>query len=269
MLRPYPQFTAVTAGDISYGASTYHSLQLKVERRFGTGFSLLAAYTFSKLLDDVGATTTGFPGEAFGSDNIQDYNNRRNERSVASYDTPHNLAINSVYELPFGPNKRFANQSRILGLIVGGWQLNGIATFRSGVPLSVSTAVNNLFNYGGTQRPNSNGQDPTNSGPISQRITNYFNLSDFSPPGPYTFGNTPRLLPYLRAPGAANLDFSVFKNIPIHERVHLQFRAESFNTLNHPEFGIPNTTIGAATAGVISAQNNPPRDIQFALKLIY
>jgi outer membrane receptor protein involved in Fe transport len=269
LLRPYPQFTAVTAGDISYGASTYHSLQVKVERRFGSGFSLLAAYTFSKLLDDVGATTTGFPGEAFGSDNIQDYNNRRNERSVASYDTPQSLAINSVYELPFGPHKRFANRSRLLGAIVGGWQLNGITTFRSGVPLSVSTAVNNLFNYGGTQRPNSNGQDPTNSGPISHRLNSYFNLSDFSPPGPYTFGNTPRLLPYLRAPGAANVDFSVFKNIPIRERVHLQFRAESFNTLNHPEFGIPNTAIGAATAGVISAQNNPPRDIQFALKLIY
>ena len=97
----------------------------------------------------------------------------------------------------------------------------------------------------------------------------YFNLSAFSQPGPYTFGNTPRLLAYLRAPGPANIDFSVFKNIPIHERIHLQFRAESFNSLNHPEFGIPNTAIGAATAGVISAQNNLPRDIQFALKLIY
>ena len=269
LLRPYPQFTAVTAGDISYGASTYHSLQLKVERRFGSGFSLLIAYTFSKLLDDVGATTTGFPGEAFGSDNIQDYQNRRNERSVASFDTPHNLAINSVYELPFGPHKKFASQSRLLGAIIGGWQLNGIGTFRSGTPLGVSTAVNNLFNYGGTQRPNWNGQDPNNSGAISQRLRQYFNLSAFGPPGPYTFGNTPRLLAYLRAPGPANIDFSVFKNIPIHERIHLQFRAESFNSFNHPEFGIPNTAIGAATAGVISAQNNLPRDIQFALKLIY
>ena len=247
LLRPYPQFTAVTAGDISYGASTYHSLQLKVERRFGSGFNLLMAYTFSKLLDDVGATTTGFPGEAFGSDNIQDYLNRRNERSVASFDTPHSLAINSVYELPFGPHKRFANQSRVLGAVVGGWQLNGIGTFRSGTPLGLSTAVNNLFNYGGVQRPNSNGQDPNIEGAISQRLRQYFDLAAFSSPGPYTFGNTARLLSNLRAPGPANIDFSVFKNIPIHERIHLQFRAESFNSFNHPEFGIPNTAIGAAT----------------------
>jgi hypothetical protein len=123
-----------------------------------------------------------FREEAFGGDNIRDYLNRRNERSVASFDTPHNLAINSVYELPFGLRKKFANQSRILGAVVGGWQLNGIGTFEA-TPLGVSTAVNNLFNYGGVQRPNSNGQDPSIQGPHLPAAETVFQPFCFHPAG--------------------------------------------------------------------------------------
>ena len=65
------------------------------------------------------------------------------------------------------------------------------------------------------------------------------------------------------------MDLSLVKNIPIHEQIHLQFRAESFNTLNHPQFDLPNTTIGTSSAGVISDQQNKPRDLQFALKIIF
>ena len=91
----------------------------------------------------------------------------------------------------------------------------------------------------------------------------------FTNPAPFTFGNTARVLSYLRGPGLSNLDFSLFKNFPVAEKVKLQFRAEVFNSFNHPNFGFPNTSIGSATAGVISSQVNLPRDIQFALKLIY
>ncbi len=269
LLRPYPQFSGVTIGNTSYGASTYHALQMKVERRFSSGFSFLFSYTLSKLMDDVAATTTGFPGEPFGGDSIQDFNNRRNERSLASYDAPHWVAINTVYELPFGKGKPFLAQAGPVRAILGNWQVNGIATFRSGVPLSLAMASNTLFNFGGAQRPDQTDRSGALSGKISTRVSRYFDPLAFRAPAPYTFGNTARFIGTLRAPGAADLDFSVFKNIPIKERLSVQLRVESFNLFNHPEFGPPNTSIGAATAGVISSQANSPRDVQIALKVIF
>jgi hypothetical protein len=270
LLRPYPQFDGVTAGNNSYGASTYHALQAKVERRFARGFSVLASYTFSKLLDDVLPTVgSGFPGEAFSAGALSDQYNRRNERAVASFDAPHYLTINTVWELPFGRNRALLNQGGPLAWVFGGWQLNGIAIFQSGAPLGFSTSSNTLRNNGGPQRPNWNGQTPTVEGPISDRLSRYFDTAVFSTPAPYAYGNLPRLFALVRGPGPANLDFSVFKNIPVTERFKLQFRAEAFNVLNHPLFGLPNTAIGAPAAGVISSQVNTPRDIQLALKLLF
>jgi hypothetical protein len=153
--------------------------------------------------------------------------------------------------------------------LLGGWQLNGIATFQSGVPLQLSVASNTLNNYGGGQRPNWTGQNPSLSGPVSQRLNHYFDTSQFTLPAPYTYGNSARLLSALRAPGVGNLDLSIFKNFVLRERLKLQFRVESFNTLNHPQFSPPNTTIGSSSAGVISTQANLPRDLQLALKLLF
>jgi len=159
--------------------------------------------------------------------------------------------------------------SGVLSHIAGGWQINGIATFQSGVPLQLTTATNTLNNYGGTQRPNWTGIDPRGQGRIEDRLNQYFDTSQFSLPAPYTYGNVARLLSILRAPGLANLDVSLFKNFRIYESVRLQFRVESFNTMNHPQFSLPNTAIGSSSAGVISTQANLPRDIQFALKLLF
>jgi hypothetical protein len=270
LLRPYPQFNTVTIGNTSYGASTYHSLQLKVERRFARGFSLLIAYTLSKLMDDVAATTTGFPGEFFAGDSLQNVHYRRNERSVASYDAPHYLAFNGVWELPFGKGKTWLTDAGVVRTVLGNWQVNGISTFRSGVPLSLTTAANTLFNFGGAQRPNwFDGNTGELGGRIASRVTRYFDPLVYSAPAPYTYGNVPRFMSALRGPGISNWDVSLFKNIPIRERAMLQFRAETFNIANRAEFGLPNTQIGSAAAGVITSQANSPRDIQLALKLIF
>lgn len=104
---------------------------------------------------------------------------------------------------------------------------------------------------------------------MSSRIYQYFNPSVFSQPAPYNFGNVARELAILRSPGLADLDLSLFKNFALGERLKLQFRAESFNLLNQPQFGPPNTSIGTSSAGVISAVNNAPRNIQMALKLLF
>ena len=270
LLLPHPQFTSVTAGNSSYGASTYHSAQVMVERRFTAGFSLQASYTFSKLLDDLpSATTTGFPGDNFSGGGFQDANNRQKERAVAPYDMPQDLTVNAVWEMPWGRGRRYWKDRGVLTAVLGNWQLNGITTFHTGVPLGLNTATNTLNDNGGAQRPNWTGANPNGSGPIADRLNQYFNTSAFSLPAPYTFGNTARLLSNLRGPGAANVDLSLGKNIRIGEPLVLQFRFETFNAFNRPQFGLPGTAIGSPTAGVISTQANTPRDIQFALKLLF
>jgi hypothetical protein len=277
LLRPYPQFQGITAESNSYGNSIYHSLQVKVERRFSHGFGLLLSYTYSKLIDDVlpSDTFSGFPGENFSAGYIQDSTNRRADRSVASFDTPNYLTINGNWVLPVGKGQAFLNHGGIANAILGGWQLNGIFNMHSGAPLGLTTETNNLYNYGAygyasnVQRPNYIGGNVYTPGSISSRVNDYFNTAAFADPAPFTYGNTGRLLPYLRGPGLVQLDMSLFKEIPIHERLHLQFRAEVFNLLNHVQFDNPNTVIGSPQAGVISDQVNSPRDIQLALKLLF
>jgi hypothetical protein len=277
LLRPYPQFQGVTAESNSYGDSIYHSLQVKMERRFAHGFGMLLSYTYSKLIDDVLPSDTyeGFPGETFSPGYIQDSNNRRADRAVASYDTPNYLTINGNWDLPIGKGQSFLNRGGIVNALLGGWQLNGIFNLHSGAPLGLTTQTNTLYNYGvysyasNVERPNYIGGPIYTSGSISSRVHDYFDVNSFATPAPFTYGNTGRLLPYLRGPGEVDLDMSLFKEIPIHERMHLQFRAEVFNLLNHPQFDNPNTVIGSPQAGVISDQVNSPRDIQLALKLLF
>lgn len=270
LLLPYPQFTGVTLGDGSYyGASSYNSLQLKVERRFNNGFSILGSYTWSKLMDNVGATTTGFPGGNFAGGNVQDWDNLRAEWSLATFDTPNYLAINGIFDLPFGKGRKWANHNTFANYLIGGWQLNGIGTALSGTPQQVSVAANTLFNYGGTQRANWNGKNPSLHGKVSKRLNKYFDPSVFSAPAAFTYGNSPRTLGDLRAPGVARLDLSGVKNTQIVEGWTLQFRAEAFNIFNHPQFGPPDTTLGDGRTGSISFQANDPRELQFALKLLF
>ena len=270
LLRPFPQFTGVTLGNSSFfGASAYNALQVKVVRRFANGFSLLASYTWSKLMDNIPASETGFPGGSFGGTGIQDWDNLRAEWAVASFDTPQYFAFNGIYELPFGKGKRFVNSNRVANLFVGGWQLNGITSLISGTPQEVFTASNTLFNYGGSQRANWNGQNPSLSGKISKRLNEYFDVSDFSQPAPFTYGNSPRMLGNLRSPGFIDTDLSGIKKFPIYERITAEFRAEAFNLFNHPTFGPPDTTLGDGTTGIINSQVNLPRQIQIALKILW
>jgi len=176
--------------------------------------------------------------------------------------------ISYVYELPFGPGKRYLNAGGAVGKIVGGWQVNGITTFRTGEPLQISGGNTSALDAG-TQRPNWNGQNPTLSGSITGRLNHYFNTSDFAFNPLYSFGNAPRVMPDLYGPGTDNWSISVFKNTQLSERFKLQFRAESFNVFNRVQFGNPATNITLSTFGVISTQANLARDVQLALKLMF
>ncbi|MEX2264626.1 MAG: TonB-dependent receptor [Bryobacteraceae bacterium] len=278
LLRPYPQFNIIALEKASIGSSVYHSMQVRVDRRFRNGLSFLGAYTWSKLIDDVSTSGTGLtPPYAY----IQNWHDRGAERGLATYDVAHRLVLSGTFEFPVGKGRALGGQmNRAMDAVVGGWQVNGIATFSSGIPLVLLNSVNTSNSLGqligagapvnGTQRPNNTGGSAARSGPIADRLAEYFTKSVFSQPAPFTHGNTGRTLPDVRQPRNSNLDLSLFKNFRLHERgIILQVRAEAFNFTNTPIFGAPGTAFGAPTFGVINSQGNTPRQIQLGLRLAF
>ena len=135
-------------------------------------------------------------------------------------------------------------------------------------PQEVFVAANTLYNNGGTQRANWNGKNPTLHGPIPKRLSQYFDVSAFSEPAPFTYGNSPRMLSDLRAPRFVDTDLSGIKMIPIHDRIKAEFRAEAFNILNRLNANNPTATLNSASFGkILSAAD--PRIMQFALKYVF
>ena len=112
-------------------------------------------------------------------------------------------------------------------------------------------------------------EKPNLDGEVTSRLLRYFDTSAFSFNAPFTFGNAPRIMPNLRSPGILNFDLSVFKNTRVNERMQVQFRAEAFNAFNRVQFGVPNTSINSAAFGVITSQQNSPRNLQLALRLLF
>jgi hypothetical protein len=160
------------------------------------------------------------------------------------------------------------NWSRPLDLVAGGWQVNGITTFQSGTPISIS-ASNTAGLFNNHTRANNNGKSAKLTGPVDQRLNRYFDTTVFSQPAPFTFGNAPARVSDVRVDGIRNFDLSLFKDFVLKERLKLQFRSEFLNSFNTPRFGGPNTTVTSSSFGVISSQANAPRQIQFGLKLLW
>ncbi len=257
LLRPFPHFDTVTSSAATWATSQYHSLQAKVEKRFSKGFTVLGSYTYSKLMD---LATGQFSGEPLGGGAIQNWNNLAADWAVSSLDQTHRLVLNTVYELPFLRSGR-----DLVSQIFGGWDLGVIASAFSGGPLGITAATNNTFSQGGGQRPDWNGKSPRLDNPTPDK---WFDTSVFTAAAPYRFGNAPRTFGGSRADGTAQIDLSLMKNASITEKMRLQFRAEFFNLTNTPRFGPPNISFGNPQFGVVSAQGNQPRIIQFALKIV-
>jgi len=266
LLRPYPQYTGINAFRVPYGFSIYHGGTLKADKRFSNGLSFLAAYTWSKLIDDV-STTVSFLGQSSAR---QDAYNRAAERAIGSQDIAHRFVSSFVYDLPFGHGKRFGKDWHpVANWVIGGWQFNGIATFQSGVPIIINQGANTVGLFNPSQRPTWNGSDANLEGSKADKLAQWFNRAAFSLTPAFTFGNTPRVMPNLRMDGEKNFDLSLFKNNYFHEgKWNVQFRAEFFNAFNRVRFAGPNGTVDNSAFGTVSGQGNGPRQIQFALKLI-
>jgi hypothetical protein len=265
LLRPYPQFDGLFQTWTSLGHSSYHALQAKMRKRYRGGLEFLAAYTWSKMLDNnSGAFSGGNQAPAFTDNNRRDL-----DKSYSSFDIPHHLVASFVYDLPFGAGRRLLNYKGAVNALTGGWHVSGIATYASGAPISIGSTSNTTGSYGGNPRPNRTGVSSRTPGRPVDRIDNYLNPAAFTFSVPFTFGNAGRFLPENRGPGRRNWDMAIAKSFPISERLHLDFRAAAFNLLNHANFlgpyG-PATIFGQSAFGTISAAE-PARAMQLALKL--
>jgi len=266
LLRPYPQFGNVRSFDDD-GTSEYNSAQAKIEKRFTRGYTVLAAYTWSKFTERVFKLNPSDSG----------YENRLSE-----FDVPHRVALSGIWEVPFGNGRRWASgASGISNALIGGWSLQAIGQFQSGRPISFHDR-NAYFNgdlgalksdySGDSNQPvfdisgfyfhdaavQTNGVDDPTKQRADSRIRLANNVRYF-----------PSRIPGLRGQGLNLWDISIVKQVPINGRVRAQFNVEFLNAFNHPVFNNPGTDPTAADFGKVTSQNNLPRDIQLAAKIVF
>jgi hypothetical protein len=246
-----------------FQSAYYDGFQGQLNRRWRNNSLIGVVYTFSKAINY--------------QDN--DANPRipwtgawHRNKGLASYDRPHNFQMYGVWDLPFGKGQRWVNNS-FLSKLVGGWQINGIMSIMSGTPFYVVQGNAANLNAGGS------GQVPDQINPIVAILGGigvgnpYFDRSAYQivniPSGqPQRFGSAGRN--NLRGPRFFNVDFGVFRNFQLTERFGLQFRAESFNVLNHPNFGNPNGDISSNNFGFITGTTGTgERNWRFALRLSF
>lgn len=246
------------------GFSNYHAMDVKLEHR-GKDLALLAVYTWSKGMDTESATA-GVSGDAAGWSGVMNYHDPRADCARSSYDVGQRLALSFVYSLPIGRGKAvLSNASTLANAVLGGWQVNGIGNFQGGFPFTITAAdlgfVNNAFG----QRANLAG-NPHPSG-FHESIERWFDKAAFAQPAQGAFGNTSRNV--IRGPGVNTWNLSLFKSFKLSERATLQFRLESFNAFNHPEFGFPDSHVNSAIFGTISTLNSqiPARRNQIAVRI--
>jgi hypothetical protein len=277
---PRPLAGAALEGDIqlleNLGVSNYHSLQLRFEKRFSGGLSLLSSYTWGKALtNSVDHLSTSGQGNGVDVGVFREPQNgfdRTSEYGLAEFDVQHRWVSSAVWELPFGRGRKYgSSMNRGADLLVGGWEFAPIFTWQGGLGLTVTQP--GLLNLGGERRsrPNrlGNGDLPGDQRTVDRYLDPAaFSILQVNPALPgfvpnQAFGNSG--VGIVRGPGLVNFDFNLSKNFRITERQTLQFRAEFFNAFNHANFSVPGVNLDASF-GQITATATEPRIIQFALK---
>jgi hypothetical protein len=278
LLLPFPQFDDVHEAEGNNRDSIYHSMQLRVQRRFAAGAQVLATYTVSKLIGNTSSEINWLEASPVAWNDANAYD-LRNERSLDAFDVPQRLVIGSVLDLPVGRGKRFLhNASGITNALIGGWGFDTIITFQSGFPVIIAGCPGALSNSGiinaGCARATRTGPSHLTSGSLDDRLAHWFDTSVFTAGSPtdYGFGNDSRTQPNIRYDGVKNFDIAIFKNTKFGPdgRIGAEFRAEFFNTFNRVQFNVPNTNCcGGASFGQVTSQYNLPRVVQFALRMTF
>jgi hypothetical protein len=267
LLRAMPHFDGANVGtaEPAIGDSSYNALQFKWDKRFSDGLSLLAHYTWAKMIDNA-SHASGNVSWLGGSSSIQNIFDLDSERSLSTHDVAHRLVLTGVWQLPFGRDRKWGSAwNRIADGILGGWDVSGLFSRQSGMPLAVTLSGGNIWN--GTQRPNLIG-DPSTSGPITDRLNNYFNADAFSRPATDVPGTAPRTLGY-RGPSIQIFDAALMKNVNVGAGRRVEVRIEAQNVLNHPIFSDPvdaATQFGSTQFGQITSTKIGPRQMMLGFK---
>jgi hypothetical protein len=255
LLVPYPQYSGVSQIRASVGDSVYHGFTLRAERSFSHGLLFQASYTAAKLIDNVNERFLG------GTNYVNPYDLNLS-RAISAQDVSQRFVANYVYELPFGHGKQFLSHG-IGSWILGNWQTSGIFSMQTGTPISIGASCTFPGAGGLGCYPDRLKDGNLASG---QSMAQWFDTTAYANPAPYSFGSGSRTEPDLRNPGAISFDSVMSRWQPIRERMRLQFRAELYNILNHPNLGAPSTSITSSTYGQITAKNGN-RTVTMALRL--
>ena len=263
---PFPAYGPITYNETA-ASSTYHALVVRGERRFREGLSFLASYTLSKSLDDGSSIAGSVASRATteGGARPQNSHDRSADRSLSDFDSRHRLVLSQIWEIPLGQGRRFlTDTSPLVNALLGGWQLTGIVTFQSArpfTPLLIGTSDSNTDNGEGSgiDRPNLIG-NPHLANPDPAQ---WVNRAAFERPQG-TFGDAGRNI--LKGPGYQSWDLGLSKQWEFSETSLLQFRAEFFNLLNHPNFDLPVSDWNSQDFGRVQSAGDS-RQIQFGLRL--
>jgi hypothetical protein len=270
--RPYPAFGQVSWRGNSDN-SNYQALSVSLRRSFSHGVLLAANYQWSHEIDD-GSDGSG-DGDSLVAQNVAC---QPCERASGIWDVRHVFNANAVYQLPFGPGKRFLNQPGIWRALAGSWELTSVAMAHTGFPVNVTVDRSSSDVPDGNttdQRPNLvPGVSLTPPG--GSKAAQWINPAAFAVPAPGTFGDAPRDV--ARGPGTWQVDLAAVKHFPLDEHTRLEFRAECFNLFNHPQYGQPQSDFSEGPGvfgGIISTLNTgpvgtgTPRQMQFALRFSF
>jgi hypothetical protein len=262
--RPLIAITDASVKQIGNWNMTYYDgLSSRLEKRFSSGVSFLSTFTWGHSIDLQNPALDLCDGCGSG-DTIQNNYARALNRASSDNDVRMRFVLAGSFELPFGHNKPYLSSSHMGSALLGGWRVVPIYQAQTGLPFTPGLSFD-AANAGTTTRPNT----LCNATLANPSIQRWFNTSCFVAGPSYTFGNTGRDV--LRAPGLNNLDLSLQRDfrLPLEHATILTFRAEAFNTVNHPQFATPGATVGSATYGLITATSTNNRQLQFAIHIAF
>jgi len=255
-LGPYPQYSYIFNNFEAKGTAYYQSAQIELEKRFTNGLSFLAGYTLSHQMDN---TSSGF--SSFANGGINKYN-QKPEWAVSNADEPQTLKVSGTYELPIGPGKKFLNNRRLTGQILGGWQTSWILRYEAGTAFGVSQNGTPFPN--GFYRPQRNSSvklstanyDVVRKAFINGGIAHVFDPAAFSDSPAYTLLDTKRNFSELRNPAIYSEDLNARKKFFLGERFRAILQVDYFNALNRTRFDGPDTNVDDGNFGQVTGHDN-------------
>ncbi|MBL8230399.1 MAG: TonB-dependent receptor [Bryobacterales bacterium] len=263
--RPYAG--VFTSGSIltaePWVTSAYHGLSSRLERRFASGLTFLAAYTFGRAIDGQSNVDLCDGCTSAGAGSVVDSRNRRLNRGLSDHHVSQRFVFSALYELPFGKGRSFAT-SGPLSYVIGDWALSGITTLSSGLPYTLT------LNFDNANTGNANWPNRIASGALSNPSPDrWFDSTAFVFPAQFVQGNAGRNI--LFGPGVVSTDMGLQRTfrLPLREDMRAEFRAEAFNLFNTPQFGTPGNSLGNPAFGIIGGTARPNRQMQLGLKILF